>query len=140
MAKLTKKAIKEMVSMYHEWRLLQKQVAEMEKTLKAWTDENGPLPISESDEYVGVEQVEESINVEVPAFEQLAPVLFGEQVDLLINKSAPKKNFEAVCALLAKRAGRSSKEVQAELWSSLDAAGCIKVTKKKVYRERTAEL
>lgn len=140
MAKVTKKALKEMTAMYHEWRLLKDRVAEMEKTLKAWVSEHGPLEVSESKVWDGVEQVEESINVDAPVFNEIAPALFDDQLDLLISKSAPKKNFEVVCALLAKRQARATTEVYAQLWERMKEAGCIKTTKKTVFAERTVKL
>jgi len=134
--KATKKATKEMTAQYHEWRRLSKVVSEMETELKAWVTQFGPLPISDSAVWDGIEQVEESVAVDAPGCEAALAELLGELHAVAVKKTVPKNLMTSACMLLAKQTGVPGARQFEMVWDSLRSMGYINETKKKVFRER----
>jgi hypothetical protein len=137
----TVKTIDEMTVMYHEWRLLKKQVDAMEKELKQWTTDNVPLPVAPSKEWGPAVVNEQVILANVEDFEQsLARIIGPEATSIAVTRNVTQVNLDAACALVAKRQGSQVKEVREFTLSELGALGYLDTRTKTVFAERTVKV
>lgn len=131
--------VTDMATRYHEWCLLKKQVAAMEKELKAWATDNGHIPTSPSKQWGPHTQVEQSILANVDDFEQTLRRLMGEAAEVAVTRSVTQANLDAACSLVAKRQGTTAKVVREYVVDELTALGYIDEKTKVVFAERTVK-
>lgn len=126
----------EAAACYHEWRRLDKAVKKMAADLKAYVDEHGDFPVSESSTYCRVLQNEEHFAAEhadfVPTLERLLPPI---AVDAAIKRSCPKTSFDAACKLAAALTKEDAKAIRESVTETLRSVDLVKTVVKTVYKE-----